>query len=211
MKQILPILLVMMTLWACKNDPKPPTPKGNGPTHDVYINTLLQQIENNPKDAELFIQLGRAYYENENLEDATKSVQRAIALDSTQARYFHFLADIQLDNFDSFGVITTMQRAKYRFPDSVGTLLKLSEMQMLTKKYDESIKTANAILEKNPNNDEAFYMIGMNLKYKGDTVNALKSFQTAVDFNSEHLFAYQELAILCDKLQTRCFGYQIFR
>jgi len=201
MKKLLPVLIILLALGACKQEKDKDQPTtDSGMTQDPYVNTLLKQIENNPTDSELFVQLGRAYYEGDNYEDAIKSVKRAIVLDSSQVRYFHFLADIYLDNDDSFETVSTMQRARYRFPDSIGTLLKLSETQMLVKEYDKSLKIANEVLVKSPNNDEAFYMIGMSLKYKGDTMNALKSFQTAVDFNSDHLYAYQELAILCDKL-----------
>mgnify|MGYP000539556121 CR=1 FL=1 len=46
---------------------------------------------------------------------------------------FFDLKNIFLDKNDSFGTINTMQRAKYRFPDSMNTALKLSEMARLPR------------------------------------------------------------------------------
>ena len=80
MKKLFPVLMMLLVLTACKEDKKTNTPNANEPTQDPFINNLLKQIENNPTEAALFVQLSRAYYESDNLEDAVKSVKRAITL-----------------------------------------------------------------------------------------------------------------------------------
>ena len=200
--------LGFLLLWACNgNDDSVPMLDSKGIPE---VNNLFKEIAKSPDDPALFMQLGKVYYDNEGFDEAIQCFQKAIQLDSSQTNYYHRLADVYWDYNKSYEALTTMQRASGRFPDSTNTLLMLSEMQMKLKTYKPSMETAKRVLNLQPMNDEAFYMIGMNLKYLGDTLGALKSFQTVVDRNEDHLPAYQELAILCDNSRKDELALQYF-
>ena len=209
MQRIFLLLMVTVFLWACDSKTSE-APIATQATGIPQIDKLLKAVEDEPNNSELFYELSKAYYDNEGFDEAIQSAQRAIALDSTDPNYFHLLSYIYLDYNRSYEALKTIQSASGRFPDSLNTLMNLAEIQMYLKNYEPSIQTIKRILEVNPVSDEAFYLMGMNLKYQGDTANALKSFQTAVDRNENHLLSYQELAILCDELGQDRLSLQYF-
>lgn len=188
----------------------------NAPTSDAdspriaAIDNLLKAIEAAPNDATLFAQLGSTYVQYEGYDEAITSFQKAIALDSTQPAYFAALTDVYMRYNKSYDALLTAQRAVGQFPDSISALFNLADVQLKLKKYDPSIQTVKRILERQPTNDLAFFLLGQNYKYKGDTLQALKSFQTAVDFNADYLLAYQELALLCDAMGRDELAIQYF-
>ncbi|MGB0983100.1 MAG: tetratricopeptide repeat protein [Saprospiraceae bacterium] len=200
-RMMLLLLAVVVIFGACDADkPEEEIIAGTQVTGIPSIDKLLKEVEKSPNDASLFYRLGEAYYENEGYDEAIMAAQKAISLDSTQPKYFNLLAYTYLNYNQSYEALLTMQRASGYFPDSMNTLINLAEIQMTLANYDASMQTAKRILEVYPASDEAFYIIGMNMKYKGDTSNALKSLQTAVERNEDHLLAYQELAMLSDAL-----------
>ena len=102
-------------------------------------------------------------------------------LDSTNVDYYHLLANVYIDYFQSKRALQTMELAAAKFPERVPTLLKLAEFQLILNQADESLVTVNEILKLDPNNAEAFVMMGMNFEQKGDEARAINSFQTAVE------------------------------
>lgn len=200
---------IALSIFASCNDGKTPTAPDTS-TGVPEIDALLKQVEKSPNDPILFAQLSRAYYNNDAFDEAIQSVQKAIQLDSSQPVYFHLLADIYLNYNRSYDALLTAQRASGLFPDSVSTLLNLAEIQMILEQYQPSIQTTKRVLAVQPTSNEAFYMLGMNYKYLGDTLKALQSFQEAVNRNEDHLFAYQELAMLCDAQRKDDLAIQYF-
>ncbi|MEM8527757.1 MAG: tetratricopeptide repeat protein [Bacteroidota bacterium] len=160
------------------------------------INEISQEITTNPNNANLYAQRGAMYYEIEGYDNAITDLKNAINIDNSQPDYYHLLADIYLDYFRSRLALETMKVAAERFPDNTLTLLKLSEFQMILTKNQESLKTIDKILKKDPRNSEAYFMMGMNFKDLGDTIRAINSFQEAVDYNSGMVDAWLQLGNL---------------
>lgn len=177
------IICSLMILAACQKGVEEQT-ESVEVTAYPEINEVSQAIAANPNDADLYAQRASMYYEVDGYDNAIADLKKAIDLDSTQVDYYHLLADAYLDYFRSRLALETMEKAAEQFPDNTLTLLKLSEFQMILTKNQESLKTIDQILKKNPRNSEAYFMMGMNFKDLGDTIRAINSFQEAVDYNS---------------------------
>jgi len=160
------------------------------------INEISQTIIEKPNDANLYAQRAAMYYEVEGYDNAISDLKKAIELDSTQVDYHHLLADAYLDYFRSRLALETIENAAKQFPNNTLTLLKLSEFQMILTKNQESLKTIDRILKKDPRNSEAYFMMGMNFKDLGDTIRAINSFQEAVDYNSNLVDGWLQLGNL---------------
>ncbi|MEL6720087.1 MAG: tetratricopeptide repeat protein [Bacteroidota bacterium] len=160
------------------------------------INELSQAIVANPNDANLYAQRAAMYYDVDGYDNAIADLKKAIALDSTQVDFYHLLADSYMDYFRSRLALETMEEAAKLFPDNDYTLLKLSEFQMILTKNQESLKTIDKVLRRDPRNSEAYFMMGMNFKDMGDTIRAINSFQEAVDYNSNMVDGWLQLGNL---------------
>jgi tetratricopeptide (TPR) repeat protein len=162
-------------------------------------NPLLQQhpelaaindmIAQDPGNDSLLYSRAVAYYELDAYDEALTDLNEALKLDSLQPRYYHLLADVLLDYArpnDSRRAIEVLKLANRRFPNRIQTLLKLSEFQLIVKKHGDALATLDQILQRDPQNAEAFYMAGRVALDQGDTTNALSSLQKSVILDAEN-------------------------
>lgn len=195
-------LLVLM-LSACsgkKTNTQDTTVNTSG---DPAINQVTQKIAQNPNDPSLYAARAGLYYEKEGYDEAIHDLQKALSFDSTNVQYLHALADAYLDYYQSRQALETMEKAAAFYPQRIPTLLKLSEFQLILKKYDESMHTIDNILRIDPQNANAYLMFGLNFKEKKDTIRAINSFQKAVELNPDLLDGWINLGQLHAGLGNR--------
>lgn len=167
-----------------------------GATGDPAIDQLTQKIAQNPDDPSLYAARAGLFYEKEGYDEAIRDLQKALSYDSTNVEYLHALADSYLDYYQSRQALEIMEKAAALYPQRIPTLLKLSEFQLILKRYDESMRTVDQILRNDPQNADAYLMFGLNFKEKQDTVRAINSFQKAVELNPDLIDAWINLGQL---------------
>ncbi len=157
---------------------------------------LSAAIEANPNDANLYFQRGEIYYESRIYDRAAADLQRSIQLDSSRWEVWHLLADTQLDGLRSREALNTMIFASSKFPERMGTLLKLAEYQYLLQRYEDALATLDRAARLDSNDGEVFFMIGQVLSESGDTVRAINAYQRASELDPELLDAWLSLGVL---------------
>ncbi len=177
-----------MSLIACTSDA--PETDNLISDEEPAIQQLSEAILNNPNQADLYAARAELYQQREAYDEALADWKQAVALDSTVADYYHALADVQLDYFQSRDALETMELAAERFPERIPTLLKLSEFQLILKQYEASMRTIDRILRIDAQEPEAYFMFGLNFRELGDTARAINSFQQAVELNPDLTDAY---------------------
>lgn len=190
----------IVILTACKQQEEK-EPAGFGTTGDPAIDAVTAQIAQEPDNAYLYAQRGELFYEQNSYDQAIEDLKKAIDLDSTQAAYYHVLADAYLDYVRSREALETMELAAKHFPQRIGTLLKLSEFQLILTKYEDSMRTIDRILRQDPQNAEAYFMFGLNFKELGDTARAVNSFKKSVEIEPELTDAWISLGQLYGALE----------
>ncbi|MEL6863995.1 MAG: tetratricopeptide repeat protein [Bacteroidota bacterium] len=182
---ILP-LFALLSLVACQEE-KPISqaekvnPVATANPENALINSLSFKIADNPKDADLYAQRAQAFYDKEGYDEAITDLQEAIRLDSTNLNYPHLLADVYMDYFKSRKAIQTMERVVKRFPESIPSLLKISEFYLIIKQHDNALKSIDQLLKLDAQNAEAYFMLGRIFEDMGDQNRAINSYQTAVE------------------------------
>ena len=154
------------------------------------IQQLTLLIQNQPNDATLYLDRAKMYDFHEDYEAARQDVLSAIQLDSNFVDAWHLLADIELDNYNSFDALKIMETAALRFPGNMNTLLKLSEFQLILKQYDDALATVQNVLQISPTNAEAFFMRGLISKERLDTAGAIRNMKLATREDPEIIDAW---------------------
>ncbi len=191
------MVLLSMVIIACGGEKK----KAKGPvsTGDNLVDQLTEQINADPNNPELLYQRANTLHEKEEYEASIRDLTKAMSLDSLQPKYYHLLSDSYMDYFKSRKALDVMEEAGRLFNERIPTLLKLSETQMLLSQYENSVFTVNEILRLDPQNNEAYFMLGMNFRAMGQTNKAINSFQTAVENDPEMVDAWLILGELHEK------------
>lgn len=169
------------------------------PTGDSLVDQLTEKLQKTPDDIDLLYQRASIYYEKEEFEASIQDLEKAMSIDSLQPEIYHLLADNYMDYYRSREAMDVMERVVRLFPERIPSLLKLSEIQMILNQYENSIFTVNEILRISPQNNEAYFMLGMNFRAMGNIDRAINSFQTAVENDPEMTDAWLILGDLHDK------------
>ncbi len=192
---------LLVILVACNNKDNNNSQKNIPKTGNPDIDVLTEAIFKNPNDAQLYYRRAQLFYKNGaqgGYDFAIEDMRYALSLDSTNLPFHHFLADIYLDYAQSRLALETLQRAATLYPDSLKTLLKLGQVQFITRQYSPTLATIDQILQRDPQNSDAFFLLGMNLKEMGQRERAIVALQKAADFNAKNIDAFLELANIYD-------------
>ena len=194
------IVLIAIAIISCGGGDK----KSAGPvsTGDNLVDQLTQQITDAPTNSELLFQRATVLYEKEEYEASIRDLEKAMSIDSLKPKYYHLLSDNYMDYFKSRKALDVMEKAGRLFNERIPTLLKLSETQMLLSQNENSVFTVNEILRLDPQNNEAYFMLGMNFRALGQLDKAINSFQTAVENDPEMVDAWLILGELHERNGT---------
>lgn len=160
---------------------------------DPELTQLTALLEKDPNNDTLLYLRAKSYYKLDAYDEAMADLEKAMRRDSMQPAYYHLLADVLLDYArpnDSRRAIEVLKLAAQRFPDRIPTLLKLSEFQLIVRKHGDALATLDKVLQRDPQNAEAFYMAGRVALDKGDTTNAIASLQKSVKIDADNADAW---------------------
>ncbi len=187
MKRILILFVVgLLALQACKESTtkSSDTPKF-AVTGDEFIDKLTIELDKDPLNAKLRFQRAEKLFVKQMYPECLEDLRVAITTDSLQPQYYHLASDAFMDSNLSSRALDCMQKAAALFPSRIPTLLKLSETQLILNQLDASILTLNEIIKIDPQNAEAYFMLGTVLKEQGEKQRAINAFQTSTEFDSK--------------------------
>ncbi len=163
---------------------------------DSALAVLDQRIEANPRDPVLFHERAKVYLAKKDLAAAFTDMKTALDMDSTKAEFFLTLADLYLISGKSGNSKASLEKSISLDPANSAAKLKLAELFMLVRKYDQAMKYLDDVLRSDVHNAKAYFIKGMCFKELGDTSKAVSSFRTAIDQNTDYYEAFMQLGVL---------------
>ena len=179
---IMMLCLNLLLTMSCKQDTKESILHTTG---DSEIDKLSEQIAIDSVNAKLYFSRSQLFYEKGLFDEAIADLKSAIGIDSLQVNYYHALSNAYMDYFKSKQALSIMEKAASIFSDRIPTLLKLSETQLILKKHEEMNITLRRIISKDPQNAEAYFMMGMMFRSLEEMDKAKNAFQAAVEMDPE--------------------------
>jgi tetratricopeptide (TPR) repeat protein len=189
--------IIFLLFSSCKNETTQQLTNGSAPiTGDAEIDKLTIEIERDPLNAKL--RYGRALklYDKKMLDECIEDMRVAITIDSINPDYYHLVADAFLDNNLSSKALQSMEKVVKLYPERIVSLLKYAEFQHILRQSQAAILTCNEIIRLDPQNAEAYFMLGTILKDMGENQRAINSFQTATEMDEKLTDAWVSLGNL---------------
>ena len=162
----------------------------NDPDLEYWNQIILQ----NPDEDSLYA--GRALYlvERHSYDSAIVDYLKAISIDSTQhPEYYLQLSHAYLMAAQSHRAGEVLDQAMRLFPTHKPTLLKVAELKLVLQQYLPALGILNTLFQQDPENADAFYLMGHVYYEMGDTGRAVNAYQRAVDINPEFRQAWIQL------------------
>jgi len=166
------------------------------------ISDLNTAIENNPNDLYLLEKRTEFYIQKSNLNNAITDLHKSIELAPDSIKYYMQLADIfmQLGQAQkSISVLTKVTKMDNTYEDA---WIKLGEIHLMYRKYQDVFNFANKALDANPYSDIAYFLKAYTYKEMKDTNMAIQSFQQCIKNNPQNYNANIELGILFMSLKN---------
>lgn len=163
---------------------------------DTALARLNQNIIDRPNDPESYRMRARFYFNTEQPTKALEDLNRALAIDSTDASIIFERAELFYATQEFDKAKAEYERCARIDDQSVDCLLKLGEMNIHLRNYSKAVEQINNALRVNEQLPFAYYMKGRIYKETGDTLLAASSYQTAIEVDPDYYDAYIEIALL---------------
>ncbi len=196
-------LIIFLALVSCLDSPK----KSIESEHIVSIDSLSEEINQNPTDLKLLLKRANYYRSKQNWEYVLFDAKQCLLIDSVNIEA-NFLAG------ESYFEISKINHTKSTYPYLALTHLKLAteskskhytafikyaELLIAFSKYKEALDILNYVLKMNNNLAKAHLLKGYLLKEMDDTEQALDCFYQAIQVDPEFIEGYIQLASIFHK------------
>lgn len=197
------LYLIILLLVSCSEDAK----KSINSEHIVDINSLSEEINNNPKDLKLLLKRAHYYRSKQNWEYVLFDAKQCLLIDSVNIEA-NFLAG------ESYFEISKINHSKSNYPylalahlklatDSRSrnftAFLKYAELLIAFSRYKEALDILNYVLRINNNLEKAHLLKGYLFKETDNIEKALDCFYQAIQVNPEFIEGYIQLANIFHK------------
>jgi len=180
-------LLLAFVWFSCKNEKKTSEVEREK-QENPELQTLNAALQNEPNNDSLYYLRARTYHHLKGFDEAIKDAEKAIQLDSLHPEYYTLLADVFLEYArpnDSKRALDALRTAARKMPTHTATLLELSKIQLIVQQHSNALATLGKILEKEPQNAEAYFMSARVALDQKDTTRAIVAARKAVQFDAE--------------------------
>lgn len=197
MKNLIALSFISFVLFSC-NEPNA-TQNENVAEAEVNSDTLSlvqsisNQIRQDPKNPDLYIQRAQAHLSENMFMLALEDVERALSADSAVAAYHALKGEIHYLNKAPEKAVESFETALELDPENTDALLKMAEIKLLLRQYQQCFDLANAALRVNEQLYMAYFIKGYAHFELGDSTLFVSSVQTALELNPEFFDGYTML------------------
>lgn len=192
------VFVLFVVLGACSTDGS-----GDPDPADEQLDTLAQQFEEleqqiraSPMDASLFAKRAAMQFKRDSVALAVNDYKRAIALDSLESAYHIALADLFYTKIRLPEAEQYLKNATRLAPNDPEPKLKLAEMKLFQRKYQESMDLVNEALRLEQGRAKGYHIKGHIYQETGDTAKAISSYRTATEQDPNYFDPLLKLAVL---------------
>ncbi len=185
--------LSILLFLSCTNE------KENNPDAKILETPREDQLEaavkKYPDSALLIENLAQYYRDGGNYEKAIATVNRALQVDSTRARYWDMKAILHFENGDTLQAIHAFEKAVGLVPEPA-YIISLATLYAQTKNK-RAVELADALLigYKAHAEKEAYFIKGLYFSAIGKKQDAISFFNEALQVSPTFMEAYREKAL----------------
>lgn len=166
------------------------------PTIDTTFLKINNQIREDIKNPDLYLERANLYVGKNDLESAKADLDRAYLIDTSSLKPLLAVTDYWL-NIGKIGyALSVLEKADRNHPENAEVHIKLSELYLIARNNKKALEYADLAVKFDMFNAKAYYFKGFNFMELGDTNKAISSYQTAVEQDPNYFEAYVELGLV---------------
>ena len=157
---------------------------------------IYKDIEKNPRNADLYLELSRYYTDAGQLDSALNNTLVAVRLKPDNSDVYVAVSDVYfaMEHFDNAEEM--LKKAITLNAKNNEAYLKLGLLYTTNKEYTLSENILTKAIRLQPHNPKAYHILAWNYRKTGDTASAIRSYLASADQDPSHFDAYMELGFL---------------
>jgi tetratricopeptide (TPR) repeat protein len=190
------IILLSLKCGQQSGSAKTDISSGNTDTVASPIESLNQEIIENPEKSELFNERAKIHIGNKDFNAAIKDITNAIELDSLNPEYYCTHASIFLETGNMQKSLKALEKALEIDKYNKSALLMMAEIEIILRDYRKALANIDKVITLDENEPKAYFLRGLSFLENGDTLHSLRNFQKAIDINQDYFEAHLQLGLL---------------
>ncbi len=185
------LIIIVSVLFSCTNNKHTENLQTQTlPKDTSIIGIISDSIIHNPKNARLYADRAKIYFLKKELNLAIRDMQKAIKFDSTNIEYYNLISDYWILNGNSKPAKEYLDKAYSIDKENTGTLIRLAKLYLYVDHYEECFDYVNQAINVNPSLAMPYFVKALCYDQIGDSLKAIKNYQTAVERNPDFYDAY---------------------
>lgn len=159
----------------------------------IYYNEALKQDLEQGHHAEIYTNLGTAYWITNKIEQAKLAFSKSISLNPNQLEAYNNRSQLYLFNGQIDSGIYDCSKTIELNPNSIAAYQNRGYAYLIKKEYKLAVNDFKSSLNIDANNIKSIYLLGLSYYLDGDTIEANK---------------YYEISMKLDPVNTKPYKYQ---
>lgn len=207
MKQItLNFLLgcLIFAVFACNQNNKFTNESANSEADSsaLAFKEMVKKIESNPENDMLYIARADYYLAEGKIDSALRDILFAIDINNQNPGHYITLSDAYLAMGNPDRCIEGLDKALQLDPANKEALLRKGRLYMIMRNYEECYHTIDQLLKIDRMNPVAYFVKGFAQLEQGDTLNAIKNFQTAANYDQNYFDPFLQLGMIYSAMKN---------
>ena len=165
----------------------------NKKEYEKVIDEISRILEREEPDVETLNMLGLSYYYLNDLENAEKYFVKALKINPKQTEIYINLADVYYKQKLYAEALDLLQLGVNEAENSAILRHYLARIYMDDSQPDLAIDELDAVLEKEPENYDAYYDLGRAYFELGNYESAIESFENVLEYKDDTVWVYYYL------------------
>lgn len=195
---ILLMSVIMMIAMACNSGKKQQesTSQEDSLNKVNPLTEINRQIADDGNNDQLYIRRADYYLSQNKVDSALRDILFAIDIDPENTNHFITLSDAYLALGNPDKCLDALNRALKLDENNQEALMKKAQLFLIMRDYDQTYETISKIIAIDKINPIAYFVRAMALIEQGDTSQAIRNLQVAIDQKQDYYEAQLQLGIL---------------
>ena len=195
---LLILLLIFFGLIGCQpgNREEEKTVEETENPSDNTLEEISQQIAEDSDNDMLYIRRADYFLSENKVDSALRDIIIAIDIAPDNTNHYITLSDAYLALGNPDKCLEALERAIELDETNQEALMKKAQLYLIMRDYDQTYQTISELISIDRINPIAYFVRAMALIEQGDTANAIKNLQVAVDQKQDYFEAQLQLGIL---------------
>lgn len=199
-KELLLIVFAgLLFMVSCNKDKNKNNTEENGQiqvSDSTSIDAVTQQIRENPGNADLFKMRSKLYIEAGNADEAINDLHISLKLDSLDREVYYSLIDIHMKLGQSGKAKDAAEKCLSLYEGDKESLLRLAQIYFYVEDYFQAMEYIRQLKSYNHQDADSYFIEALVYQETNQPAKAIKSLQTVLEYDSEHIAAYNLLGQL---------------